>query len=130
MLELGISGGVGGVVDPYAVDHDENIFRMHTAHRETAGLSRTAVLTDLDIGLAFQVVDDILDEVGDQDILGKDVGSDRELDKLTFVSLFGLDEARRKLLNLHREALLQIEPLGAKGAELKALADYIVERDR
>ncbi len=82
------------------------------------------------IGLAFQVADDILDEVGDQDILGKDIGSDRELDKLTFVSLFGLDEARRKLFNLHREALLQIEPLGAKGTELKALADYIVERDR
>ncbi len=82
------------------------------------------------IGLAFQVADDILDEVGDQDILGKDIGSDRELDKLTFVSLFGLDEARQKLLNLHREALLQIEPLKEKGAELKALADYIVERDR
>ncbi|MCK5681887.1 polyprenyl synthetase family protein [bacterium] len=82
------------------------------------------------IGLAFQVADDILDEVGDQESLGKDIGSDRELQKLTFVSLFGLDEARQKLFNLHREALMQIEPLGEKGLGLKALADYIVERDR
>ncbi len=82
------------------------------------------------IGLAFQVADDILDEVGDQANLGKDIGSDRELNKLTFVSLFGLEDSRRKLLNLHREALLLIEPLGEKSVGLKALADYIVERDR
>ncbi len=46
------------------------------------------------IGLAFQVADDILDEVGEEASLGKDIGSDRELGKLTFVSLFGLEEAR------------------------------------
>ncbi len=61
------------------------------------------------IGLAFQVADDILDEVGDQANLGKDIGSDRELNKLTFVSLFGLEESRRKLLDLHREAFVQME---------------------
>ncbi len=82
------------------------------------------------IGLAFQVADDILDEVGDQASLGKDIGSDRELDKLTFVSLFGLEGARQKLLELKQQALLQIEPLGAKAIELKALAEYIVDRDR
>ena len=82
------------------------------------------------IGLAFQVADDILDEVGDQANLGKDIGSDRERNKLTFVSLFGLETSRQKLLDLHREALLQIEPLGEKAVGLKALADYIVERDR
>ncbi len=82
------------------------------------------------IGLAFQVADDILDEVGDQANLGKDIGSDRELNKLTFVSLFGLEASQRKLIDLQRQALLQIEPLGAKAAELKALADYIVDRDR
>ena len=82
------------------------------------------------IGLAFQVADDILDEVGDQENLGKDIGSDRELNKLTYVSLFGLEASRQKLLDLHREALSQIEPLGEKADELKALADYIVVRDR
>ena len=82
------------------------------------------------IGLAFQVADDILDEVGEEENLGKDIGSDRELGKLTFVSLFGLPEARQKLADLHRQAVLLLEPLGEKGWGLKALADYIVERDR
>ncbi len=82
------------------------------------------------IGLAFQVADDILDEVGEEESLGKDIGSDRELGKLTFVSLFGLDQARQKLAELHRQAVLLLEPLGEKGLGLKALADYIVERDR
>ena len=82
------------------------------------------------IGLAFQVADDILDEVGEEESLGKDIGSDRELGKLTFVSLFGLVKARQKLAELHRQAVLLLEPLGGKGLGLKALADYIVERDR
>ena len=82
------------------------------------------------IGLAFQVADDILDEVGEEENLGKDIGSDRELGKLTFVSLFGLEEARLRLVDLHHRALLLLEPLGEKGLGLKALADYIVERDR
>ncbi|MEA3332228.1 MAG: farnesyl diphosphate synthase [Pseudomonadota bacterium] len=82
------------------------------------------------IGLAFQVADDILDEVGEEESLGKDIGSDRELGKLTFVSLFGLEEARLRLADLHRQALLLLEPLGEKADSLKALADYIVERDR
>ncbi len=82
------------------------------------------------IGLAFQVADDILDEVGEEKSLGKDIGSDRELGKLTFVSLFGLNQARLKLAELHRQAVLLLEPLGEKGLGLKSLADYIVERDR
>ncbi|MBN2809966.1 MAG: polyprenyl synthetase family protein [Deltaproteobacteria bacterium] len=82
------------------------------------------------IGLAFQVADDILDEVGDEALLGKEIGSDRDLGKLTFVSLFGLEKARQKLVELHRQALGLLEPLEEKGEPLKALADYIVERDR
>ncbi len=82
------------------------------------------------IGLAFQVADDILDEVGEEESLGKDIGSDRELGKLTFVSLFGLSKARFKLAELHRQALYLLEPLGEKADGLRALADYIVERDR
>ena len=76
------------------------------------------------------MADDILDEVGEEENLGKDIGSDRELGKLTFVSLFGLAEARLRLANLHHQAVLLLEPLGEKGLSLKALADYIVERDR
>ena len=82
------------------------------------------------IGLAFQVADDILDEVGEEAYLGKDIGSDRELGKLTFVSLYGLSKAREKLAHLHCQAVLLLEPLGEKADSLRALADYIVERNR
>ncbi|NPA25124.1 MAG: polyprenyl synthetase family protein, partial [Deltaproteobacteria bacterium] len=82
------------------------------------------------IGLAFQVADDILDETGDQNKLGKDVGSDREAGKLTFVSLYGIDQSRKHLAELHRVARQTLEPLGERGEPLKALADYIVTRDR
>ncbi|MBN2705264.1 MAG: polyprenyl synthetase family protein [Deltaproteobacteria bacterium] len=82
------------------------------------------------IGLAFQVADDILDEIGDEASLGKDIGSDRELDKLTFVSLFGLDGARDRLAGLHAQARTLLVPLGPAAAGLRAVADYIVERDR
>ena len=82
------------------------------------------------IGLSFQVADDILDEVGEEENLGKNIGSDRELGKLTFISLFGLEEARLRLADLHHQAVLLLEPLGEKGLGLKALADYIVKRDR
>jgi geranylgeranyl diphosphate synthase type II len=152
----GANGMVGGqVIDILSegLDDDQEkdflIELLETLHRRKTGAMITgALLAGVDlaggdrelrlclekfgqlIGLAFQVADDILDEVGDQANLGKDIGSDRELNKLTFVSLFGLEASRQKLFNLHREALLQIEPLGEKGAELKALADYIVERDR
>ncbi len=83
-----------------------------------------------EIGLAFQVADDILDEVGEEESLGKDIGSDRELGKLTFISLFGLSKARLKLAELHRQAVYLLEPLGEKADGLRALANYIVERDR
>ncbi len=82
------------------------------------------------IGLAFQVADDILDETGDRERLGKDTGSDREAGKLTFVSLYGLDQSRKHLAELHRVAREALEPLGERGAPLMALADYIVTRDR
>ncbi len=81
------------------------------------------------IGLAFQVADDILDETGEEEKLGKDIGSDREQGKLTFVSLYGLEAARQRLAELHRRALDLLAPLGEKAAPLAALADYIVERD-
>ncbi len=82
------------------------------------------------IGMAFQVADDILDEVGDEVVLGKDIGSDREQGKLTYVSLYGLEAARRRLGELHRRALELLQPLGERAAVLAALADYVVTRDR
>lgn len=81
------------------------------------------------IGLAFQIQDDILDEVGDEQKLGKKVGSDRENDKSTFVSLLGLDGAKDKLLmhvKLSKEALQRI---GLEQGILMELADFMIHRD-
>lgn len=80
------------------------------------------------IGLSFQIADDILDVVGDKKKLGKR-GSDRDNDKLTFVSLYGLDEARAQARALTAKAHAALKPFAAKARPLHLLADYIIERD-
>ncbi len=82
------------------------------------------------VGLAFQVVDDILDVTADSASLGKTAGKDAAADKPTYVSILGLDEARTLAERLRQAAHEAIAPLGADGARLAALADFIVLRDR
>lgn len=82
------------------------------------------------VGLAFQVVDDILDVTADSARLGKTAGKDAAADKPTYVSILGLDEARTLAERLRQAAHEAIVPLGAGGARLAALADFIVLRDR
>lgn len=79
-------------------------------------------------GLAFQVADDILDVVGDQQQIGKDVGSDQARGKATYVSLLGLDEARKRARELRDLAVEALQPLGKQAEALRAIAHYIVER--
>lgn len=81
------------------------------------------------IGLAFQIADDILDVIGDQEKLGKPVGSDEERDKLTYPKLFGLDESRRRAHTEVEAALTVLAGFDVKAEPLRALARYIVERD-
>jgi len=80
------------------------------------------------IGLAFQVVDDILDEEGTTEQLGKDAGSDRELGKATFPAVCGMSESKRYARELIVKAWQEIEFLGEKSKVLHALADYVVTR--
>lgn len=79
-------------------------------------------------GLAFQVADDILDIVGDQQQLGKDVGSDQARGKATYPALLGLEEARQKANELKNLSLEALNPLGSAATALAAIARYIVER--
>jgi farnesyl diphosphate synthase len=83
------------------------------------------------IGLAFQVVDDILDVVADSETLGKTAGKDAASDKPTYVSLLGLDGARVQARQLLAQALAALErsTLADTGA-LRALAHMVVDRDR
>jgi farnesyl diphosphate synthase/geranylgeranyl diphosphate synthase type II len=80
------------------------------------------------IGLAFQVQDDILDVTSDTATLGKQQGADQALNKPTYVSLLGLDEARNKAQRLITEAHEHLRQVNGDTAYLAALADYITGR--
>lgn len=81
------------------------------------------------IGLSFQIVDDILDIVGDEAKLGKHVGSDIENHKSTYPSLLGLEESKKIANNLINEAKYSIEKLNDDREFLNGLAEYIIDRE-
>ena len=80
------------------------------------------------IGLAFQVVDDVLDATEDAEQLGKTAGKDARAAKATYVSVHGLEGARRLARELLEQALDALQPLGPRAYLLEALARRIVER--
>ena len=79
-------------------------------------------------GLAFQITDDILDVVGEQDILGKNIGSDEARGKATYVSLLGLSESRSRADELRTMALATLDDLGEQAEPLRQIVNFIVER--
>ena len=81
------------------------------------------------IGLSFQIVDDILDIVGDESKLGKKVGSDIENHKSTYPSLIGLDESKNIAYELIQEAKESINSINKETKFLSDLADYIIDRE-
>ena len=97
------------------------------------GSVTTAQLDKLDrfgklIGLAFQVVDDVLDCEADTATLGKTAGKDEDNDKPTYVSLLGIQGARSMAQRLHLEALDALAEFGDSALRLRELADFIVLR--
>jgi farnesyl diphosphate synthase len=80
------------------------------------------------IGLAFQVVDDILDVEADTDTLGKTAGKDATTNKPTYVTILGLDVAKQHAQHLYANAINALKPFGASGHRLKELADFITHR--
>ena len=87
-----------------------------------------------DVGLAFQIVDDILDITGDKEALGKPIGSDERNGKVTYVSLVGLEKAREDVKMLSKRAQDSLAGLAqsqnAHGAFLKELITALIDRDR
>ena len=82
------------------------------------------------IGLAFQIKDDILSEEGDEKITGKPVGNDRELNKCTYVSFYGLDGAKKELTKIINEALELLNEYGDKAEFLRGFTIYIRDREK
>lgn len=81
------------------------------------------------IGLAFQIVDDILNVKGDPAVMGKGTGSDGVRGKATYPALFGLEEAEKTARRLVKEALSKLEEFGDDARPLRLIARYIIERE-
>jgi geranylgeranyl diphosphate synthase type II len=145
-----IDGMIGGqVVDLEAEHHKpdlstlEYIHRAKTAALITASLVSGALYAGADdsavssirsfgrnIGLAFQIVDDVLDVTQTSEQLGKTAGKDMAAEKTTYPALFGLDQSLKKADNLVNAACSMLDRFGQRADTLKALAHFLVERKR
>ncbi len=142
---LGTSGMIGGqVVDVESEGTKASRETLEYIHKnKTAALIRAcvrmgAMLAGADnaaiarlsaygdgVGLAFQVIDDILDEEGTTEQIGKDAGSDREKGKVTFPSVVGMEESKKYAKQLIDKANSEIASFGNRAEMLRALAEFI-----
>lgn len=153
ITSLSMAGGMAGMAGGQAIDlasvgkqlKQNELEQMHRL--KTGALLRTAVQIgaiavnfneqekkSLDVfasalGLAFQVVDDVLDASSDSQTLGKTAGKDAAANKPTFVSLMGLDGAREFARQLHQEALNSLGIWGDNADLLRAIASKVVNRE-
>ena len=81
------------------------------------------------LGLAFQVIDDILDVTQTSEKLGKSAGKDEATNKSTYPALFGLEKSRKEAARLTRKAHSALKPFGRKGQRLAEIADYLLDRE-
>jgi geranylgeranyl pyrophosphate synthase len=145
----GTSGMAGGqAVDLAAVGRTLTVGAIEDMHRRktgaliqasvllgalAAGVSGGAELAGLerfgaDVGLAFQIQDDILDVEGDPAVLGKSTGADAAHSKPTYPSTVGLEHARTRARQLRDDGIAALAPLGSRGTALVQLANFIVNR--
>lgn len=150
---LGRAAGAGGLIGGQVVDVEsegktdvslETLNYIH-AHKTGALLEACVVCgailasaseADLqrlsrfakNIGLAFQIIDDILDITATQEELGKTAGKDVQAGKVTFPSLWGIEESRRQASQLVADAKAQLAVFGSKALPLLAIADFITSR--
>ena len=82
-----------------------------------------------ELGVLFQIVDDILGVTGDETALGKPQGSDERHGKRTYVSVFGLEQARELAAESHRKARAALAETGGRTGTLEQITDYILTRD-
>ncbi len=145
----GCAGMVGGQVDDLALEKQSggNLETLELVHqRKTGALIQTAlclgaIVAEAErdllerfrtygrcLGLAFQIVDDLLDVEGDAEAMGKSVKKDADRGKLTYPGLLGIEESRKRAEQLCQEACEQVPNQGKPGERLRQLARYVVER--
>jgi geranylgeranyl pyrophosphate synthase len=146
---IGTAGMAGGqAIDLGAVGRQLDIVQLEDMHRrKTGALIKASVLMGAiaanlttgaeyaalerfgaELGLAFQIQDDILDVEGDVATLGKAVGADAALEKPTYPSLLGMDRARALAQQARDNALDSLTVLGSRGTALAELAHFVVDR--
>ncbi len=152
MRGAGIYGMIGGQCadleaekDPGAADADDLLYihKHKTACMLESAFQIGAVLADApsediellgkigeNIGIAFQIQDDILDVTGSSEELGKMTGSDEKDNKLTYVSMHGLSKARRDVKRISDEALEQFDHLSERNDFLRALIESLITRTK
>ncbi|MES2013922.1 MAG: farnesyl diphosphate synthase [Pseudomonadota bacterium] len=140
---IGMAGGqaidLESVGKPLTQTELENMHRLKTgaliqaavllgaiggSESETTAIKKYAA----GIGLAFQVVDDILDVEADTSTLGKTAGKDADSNKPTYVSILGLAQAKQHAQQLYSDAIAALAPFGDKAIRLRELADFIMQR--
>ncbi len=145
-----VNGMIGGQVVDLEAEHSqptaemlEYIHRSKTAALITASLVSGGIYADaksgevkklrafgMAIGLAFQIVDDVLDVTQTSEQLGKTAGKDTASEKATFPALFGIDASTKKADALVSEAFAELDSFGARAETLKELARFLVERKK
>ena len=152
--EISQAAGPDGMVGGQAIDMEsegksitmDELRKMHMG--KTGALFRAAIRsgailagageTELNaltryaeaFGLAFQITDDILDVIGDENEIGKPVGSDERNHKSTYVTLTSLEKARQLAKDAVDEAVLALEPFGDKAWFLKELVEFLISRKK
>ena len=145
-----IDGMIGGQVMDLEAEHSKpDLQTVDYIHRSKTGALITASLvtggryasgTDDDIhrlrcfgqaiGLAFQIVDDVLDLTQSSEQLGKTAGKDKSSEKATYPALFGIEQSLQKADTLVSTGTAQLEPYGSRGETLRSLAHFLVERKK
>jgi geranylgeranyl diphosphate synthase type II len=143
-----VEGMIGGqVLDIESEHHKPTPQLVNAIHRaKTGALIRVSVVaggvyggaTPEDVtrltlfgskaGLAFQIVDDVLDMTVDSAQLGKTAGKDQATEKATWPAVYGIEQSQRDAARLIKEAFVALEPYGSRADGLKALARFLVER--
>jgi len=83
-----------------------------------------------DLGIAFQIQDDILDVIGDEAVLGKPIGSDERNGKQTYVTIYGMDKAKAEVQRLSEEAIYILDTIGGDNLFMKQLMTYLIHREK